>query len=144
MPYKSGSSVRPLASLVLFVGLIAPAAVAQPARSPDPALGGPADPALTVLRPLTREERFHWFVDSTVGPKSLGAGVISAAWGTAFNNPEEYGPLLSASSRRKTVEFELVRIRSRCGDRCCPTSACGRGHWRRWLVSCVCVSRGRL
>jgi len=41
-----------------------------------------------------------WFVDSTVGPKSLGAGVISAAWGTAFNNPEEYGPHWGGFAKR--------------------------------------------
>lgn len=43
-------------------------------------------------RPLDRSARLRWLVGSTVGPKSLAAGVISSAWGTAFNNPEEYGP----------------------------------------------------
>lgn len=43
-------------------------------------------------RPLDRDERLKWFANSTIGPKSLGGGVISAAWGTGFNNPAEYGP----------------------------------------------------
>jgi hypothetical protein len=30
----------------------------------------------------------------------LGAGVISAAWGTAFNNPEEYGPHWGGFAKR--------------------------------------------
>ncbi len=60
----------------------------------------PADPPLVSYRPLTREERFHWFVDSTVGPKSLAAGVFSAGWGTAFNNPEEYGPHWDGFAKR--------------------------------------------
>jgi hypothetical protein len=30
----------------------------------------------------------------------LGAGVISAAWGTAFNNPEEYGPQWRGFAKR--------------------------------------------
>ena len=51
-------------------------------------------------RPPTREERFDWFVKSTVGPASLGGGVISAAWGTAFNKPEEYGPHWDGFAKR--------------------------------------------
>lgn len=51
-------------------------------------------------RPLDRDERLKWFVNSTVGPKSLGGGVISAAWGTGFNNPEEYGPHWDGFAKR--------------------------------------------
>ena len=36
--------------------------------------------------------RLRWFVKSTVGLESLSGGLISAAWGTGFNNPHEYGP----------------------------------------------------
>jgi hypothetical protein len=44
-------------------------------------------------KPITGKQRFNWFVGSTVGPTSLLlSGPISAAWGTAFNSPEEYGP----------------------------------------------------
>lgn len=49
---------------------------------------------------MTREERFSWFVGSTVGPQSLAAGVFSAGWSTAFNNPEEYGPHWDGFAKR--------------------------------------------
>lgn len=51
-------------------------------------------------RPLDRDARLRWFALSTVGPKSLGAGVISSAWGTNFNNPEEYGPHWDGFAKR--------------------------------------------
>ena len=60
----------------------------------------PAALALVQQRPLDRDSRVRWFVGSTVGPKSLGAGVISAAWGTNFNNPEEYGPHWDGFAKR--------------------------------------------
>jgi hypothetical protein len=40
---------------------------------------------------ITGKGRIKWVVVSTIGPQSLAGGVISAGWGTAFNNPEEYG-----------------------------------------------------
>lgn len=46
------------------------------------------------------EERPHWFLRSAIGPESLGAGVVSAAWNTGFNNPPEYGPHLDGFARR--------------------------------------------
>ena len=40
---------------------------------------------------ITAEGRFTWFVRSTVGLRSLSAGLISAGYGTATNKPHEYG-----------------------------------------------------
>jgi hypothetical protein len=40
---------------------------------------------------ITAEGRFFWFVRSTVGLRSLSAGLISAGYGTATNKPYEYG-----------------------------------------------------
>jgi hypothetical protein len=40
---------------------------------------------------ITAESRFYWFVRSTVGPRSLAAGLISSGYGTAVNSPHEYG-----------------------------------------------------
>lgn len=88
-----GSIVSPCAVLAVAIGvslLFPGAALAQSDTQP----GVPAQ------RPLTREERARWFVDATVGPKSLGAGVISAGWSTAFNNPEEYGPHWDGFAKR--------------------------------------------
>jgi hypothetical protein len=42
--------------------------------------------------PITGKRRLEWFVRSTVGPRSLGAGLFSAGFGTATNSPHEYGP----------------------------------------------------
>ena len=82
---------RLLVLAVVAMGLLFPAAWAQS--------DGPAGP-VPLQRPLTRQERYSWFLESTVGPKSLGAGVVSAAWGTAFNNPEEYGPHFDGFAKR--------------------------------------------
>ena len=55
-------------------------------------LGLPEAP-LPNYRPVTAAQRFKWFVRSTAGPRSLFlSGPLSAAWGTAFNRPREYGP----------------------------------------------------
>ncbi len=43
-------------------------------------------------QPISGAGRLRWFVKSTVGLESLAGGVISAAWGTEFINPPEYGP----------------------------------------------------
>ncbi len=56
--------------------------------------------AIVQQRPLDRDARLSWFVKSTVGPKGLAAGVISSAWGTGFNNPEEYGPHWDGFAKR--------------------------------------------
>jgi hypothetical protein len=43
-------------------------------------------------QPITADERLGWFTRSTIGPRSLLAGVFSAGIGTAVNSPHEYGP----------------------------------------------------
>ena len=40
--------------------------------------------------PITANGRLGWFVRSTVGPRSLVAGLFSAGYGTAVNHPYEY------------------------------------------------------
>jgi hypothetical protein len=42
----------------------------------------------------------RWFAKSTVGSRSLAAGVVSAGWGTAQNKPEEYGPHWEGFAKR--------------------------------------------
>ena len=46
--------------------------------------------AQTTTTPITGAERVGWIVNGTIGPKSLGVGVISSAWETAWNQPEEW------------------------------------------------------
>lgn len=50
--------------------------------------------------PITGKQRATWFAGSTVGFKSLGAGILSAGWSTAWNNPEEYGPTWEGFGKR--------------------------------------------
>ena len=65
---------------LLFFGAAAAAFLSTSAR------------AQTTPTPITAEGRLKWFAESTVGPDSLAGGVVSAAWGTLFNSPREYGP----------------------------------------------------
>lgn len=82
-------------AVLAFLLVLSSSAIATAQSSSQPA----AIP-MVPQRPLDRDARLRWFVGSTVGPKSLGAGVVSAAWGTAFNNPEEYGPHWDGFAKR--------------------------------------------
>jgi len=42
-------------------------------------------------QPITGGERLKWFASSSLGPASLAGGLVSAGFGTAFNQPREYG-----------------------------------------------------
>lgn len=70
-------------------------AIASPQTSSEPVAVGTVPRRL-----LDRDARVRWFVISAVGPKSLGAGVVSAAWGAGFNNPVEYGPHWDGFAKR--------------------------------------------
>ena len=59
-------------------------------------------------RPVTESARTNWLVKSVVGPDSLAAGVMSAGWGTALNNPREYGLHFSGFARRYGMRFPEV------------------------------------
>ena len=70
--------------LVFAVFIACSSAVAQSTTAPV---------VVPDYKPITGVERMKWFTTSTVGPVSLFAsGPLSAAWGTAFNKPREYGP----------------------------------------------------
>jgi hypothetical protein len=61
---------------------------AQPAAPPD------------IYAPITGTQRVEWIVDGTIGPRSLGVGVIADAWQTAWNTPEEWGRGWSGVGKR--------------------------------------------
>jgi hypothetical protein len=44
----------------------------------------------TPYGPITGRQRLRWFVIASVGPQSLGIGVLSAGLGTARHKPDEY------------------------------------------------------
>ena len=91
--------LRPMLLSVLCILLLAPA-LAQSGQ-PSDAKATKSDDAIHHDRvvpktpadyhPITAEGRLRWFVRSTVGPKTLVGGVISAGYGTAANHPHEYG-----------------------------------------------------
>lgn len=51
-------------------------------------------------RPIEGQERLKWFALSTLGPTSQAGGVVSAAWGTAFQSPPEYPPTWKGFGQR--------------------------------------------
>lgn len=50
--------------------------------------------------PITGPGRIHWIVDGTVGPRSLGVGVLGGIWQTGFNTPQEWGRTPSGFGKR--------------------------------------------
>lgn len=111
MEITSVAVVRRLAFLVCPSLLLLTVAVAQSTQTtpasnknkPDPDLvhyihAVPRSPA--DYKEITAEGRFYWFVRSTIGPRSLAAGLLSSGWGTAFNHPPEYGTSWSGFGQR--------------------------------------------
>jgi hypothetical protein len=77
-------------TLIFIAAILTPAvALAQQA---------PTEPRIDA--PMTGAERIHWIVDGTIGPKSLGVGVIASAWNTAWNVPGEWGQTWSGAGKR--------------------------------------------
>lgn len=62
----------------------------------------PAPPPLSAVeyRPVTTGERVEWIVGGTIGPRSLGVGVIASAWQTAWDTPDEWGQGWSGFGKR--------------------------------------------
>lgn len=65
-------------------------------------------PSLAEVPPITGGGRAKWVLVSTFGPASLAGGVVSAAWSTAFNEPEEYGPHWDGFAQRYGMRFTGV------------------------------------
>lgn len=61
-------------------------------------------------RPITDRERADWAIRSTVGLRSLGVGVLSAGWNTAWNRPEEYHGTWEGFGKRYAVRLSGVAI----------------------------------
>jgi hypothetical protein len=56
--------------------------------------------AVPAYEPPTAAQRLYWFAYASAGPPSLAGGVVSAAWGTLFNRPPEYGPTWEGFGKR--------------------------------------------
>lgn len=86
---------------LFLLAIAATAAIAQTAsneKAPTPNLDAPS----TYITP---QQRFNWFVTSSVGPTSLAAGLFTAGFGTARDTPEEYGPHWEGYGKRYAMRF---------------------------------------
>lgn len=61
--------------------------------------------SLPNYQPISGSDRAKWVFVSTFGPESLMAGGFTAAWGTAFNSPKEYGPHWDGFGKRYGMRF---------------------------------------
>jgi hypothetical protein len=56
-------------------------------------------------QPINAKQRLDWFTRSTIGPESLAGGLFTAAFGTAINRPQEYGPHWEGFGKRYGMRF---------------------------------------
>lgn len=92
-----------LSILVIALLMIGSNACAQIGAPGNSSASSPDAPSNYVA--ITSQQRFHWFVTSTVGPTSLAAGLFSAGFGTARNTPKEYGPHWEGYGKRYAMRF---------------------------------------
>jgi hypothetical protein len=59
-------------------------------------------------QPITAKQRLHWFTRNTIGPESLAGGLFTAAFGTAINRPQEYGPHWEGFGKRYGMRFSGI------------------------------------
>lgn len=79
-----------LAAALVLASLAASGQTAEHAQT-RPAQPGSDQAVNSPYQPITGRERWKWFLQSTIGPQGLAAGVFSAGFGTASNSPKEYG-----------------------------------------------------
>jgi len=92
-----------MGSLPLFILLLTGGQDVQ--SSPDPASAPTVTSTQTTdstdtQSPITGLGRLNWAVKSTIGPASLLTGVLTSTWGTAFNQPREYGESFDGWAKR--------------------------------------------
>lgn len=84
---------------------IALLAMAYPASAQTSSMNAMATPNYA---PPTAGDRLKWVANNTAGPASLSGGVVSAAWGTLFNSPKEYGPHWDGFAKRYGIRLTGV------------------------------------
>jgi hypothetical protein len=91
---------------ILFLALTAIFAASQAALPQDPAAqSASAVQSQASYQPITGDQRLRWFVNSTLGPTTLEAGLFTAAIGTARNAPREYGPHWDGFAKRNGIRL---------------------------------------
>jgi len=99
--------------LITALGLVVPAgATAQQRETNEPpaAAAAVAQPPTPEYTPIDGRQRVNWIVDGTVGPRSLGVGVIVSAWQTGWNVPQEWGRTWSGVGKRYLAREADVAI----------------------------------
>ncbi|HSU31611.1 MAG TPA: hypothetical protein VLJ11_10270 [Bryobacteraceae bacterium] len=94
--------IRVCRSLVLVPALLCGQATTQAVA--------PRVPKPGQYRYITPAERAIWFVHSVIGPSSIMGGVVSAAWGTEFDTPREYGPTWEGFGKRYGMRLTGVSV----------------------------------
>jgi hypothetical protein len=93
--------------LVAIFSLLPAGTMAQPSAPADS--GGragneqaqqPTGPSTDTYVPISGAQRVEWIVDGTIGPRSLGVGILAASWRTGFNVPQEWGKTWSGFGKR--------------------------------------------
>lgn len=106
-PRHSGFCCSRWFALPLFLALTSPATRAQ-GPQPRNLPNAPVTHFVSNVpnyQPISGSDRAKWVFVSTFGPESLMAGGVTAAWGTAFNTPEEYGPHWDGFAKRYGMRF---------------------------------------
>ena len=95
-----------LLALLIPAGLSAQSAPAMPGGVEQP---GPAR-SVSPYVPIEPRQRVDWIVGGTVGPRSLGVGVLAASWQTAWNTPDEWGRTWRGAGKRYLAREADVAI----------------------------------
>ena len=80
------------------------------AADPGQSVKDPASSGATTTSSITGNEHLDWFVESTIGLKSLGTGIFSAGLSTAVDQPHEYGPHWSGFAKRYGMRLTGVSV----------------------------------
>jgi hypothetical protein len=88
-------------------------AAAMQAESAEGAVSTTPDPAPAPQQPyvpIDAEQRVDWIVGGTIGPRTLGVGVLATAWQTGWNTPDEWGRSWSGAAKRYSEREADVAI----------------------------------
>jgi hypothetical protein len=114
MPFALGESPEALPAQLPDAPSATRAEGSAPGQDPVPPLSPRPKVDDGIVRdyvPITGGQRAKWFLESTVGPKSLLlSGPASAAWGTMLNSPEEYGPHWEGFGKRYGMRLTGVSV----------------------------------
>jgi hypothetical protein len=95
-------------AIFLAVTGIAPAQTPKAEQGQETGLPDSASVSIKPYHYITGGQRFKWFVDNTVGPATLMAGLFSAGVGTARDSPKEYGGSWAGFGKRYGIRLTGV------------------------------------